>query len=184
MKITRAVMVVLTALLLTIVVVGIAAAAPSDWVQDARTMPDQMAAPVPTTTLPITQTITHPVGLAISLYFHIPYTQVMGLHASGIGFGVIARAYLTAQASNGALTPEQVLALHQGGMGWGEIAKQYGVRPGGHGLGSIMSGHANQGGTTSGSMGPSGSPGSGSTNCPGNSCNAPGHNKPGKGPKK
>jgi len=180
MKITRTFVVVLTALLLTIVVVGMAAAAPADSILDARVMPDPMAAPVPTTTLPIT----HPVGLAISLYFHIPYTQVMGLHASGIGFGVIARAYLTARASNSALTPEQVLALHQGGMGWGEIAKQYGVRPGGHGLGSIMSGHANQGGSTSGNTGPGGSLGSGSTNCPGNSCNAPGHNKPGKGPKK
>lgn len=177
MKITRTFVVVLTALLLTIVVVGIVAAAPAN---SARAMPDPMAAPVPTTTLPIT----HPVGLAISLYFHIPYTQVMGLHASGIGFGVIARAYLTARASNGALTPEQVLALHQGGMGWGEIAKQYGIHPGGNGLGAIMSGHTNSGGSTSGSMGPSGSPGSGSTTCPGNSCNAPGHNKPGKGPKK
>ena len=54
----------------------------------------------PTTTL----SKTHPVGLAISVYFDIPYTQVMTLRDSGFGFGVIARAYLTAKVLSGTLT--------------------------------------------------------------------------------
>ena len=65
----------------------------------------------------------------------------MELHESGFGFGTIARAYLTAQQSNGALTPEQILAMRQAGMGWGQIKKEYGIHPGGNGLGTIMREH-------------------------------------------
>jgi hypothetical protein len=100
-----------------------------------------------TGTLPMT----HPVGIVIAAYFNIPYTQVMTLHDEGLGFGVIARAYLTAFASGGALTPEQVLDMRQAGVGWGQIKKDYSVHPGDNGSG-----------------------------CPGNSCNAPGQQKPSK----
>jgi hypothetical protein len=142
-----------------------------------------------TDTLPTT----HPVGIIIALYFNIPYTQVMTLHDEGFGFGTIARAYLTAQQSNGALTPEQILAMRQAGTGWGQIKKQYGIAPGGNGLGTIMRDHGTP-------QPPSGSPDNGkqskekgkvdkggspgSAPCPGNSCNAPGKTKPGQGPKK
>jgi hypothetical protein len=141
----------------------------------------------PTTTL----SKTHPVGLAISLYFDIPYTQVMTLRDSGFGFGVIARAYLTAKVLSGTLTAEELLAQHQAGTGWGEIKKEYGVSPGGNGLGAIMG----KGGKPDFSATPASPDGSsvnapgGKPNCPGNSCNAPGQQngpkvKPTKPPKK
>jgi len=127
--------------------------------------------------------ITHPVGIAIALYFDIPYTQVMALHDQGFGFGNIARAYLTAAASQGVLTPTQVLDMRQAGMGWGQIKQDYGVHPGGLGLGSIMRQKSDA---------PQLEPTTPAarkvklvqytSNCPGNSCNAPGQNKPDKGP--
>jgi hypothetical protein len=118
-----------------------------------------------TDTLPTT----HPVGIAIAVYFNIPYTQVMALHAEGFGFGTIARAYLTALASGGALTPEQVLDMRQMGVGWGQIKKDYGVHPGGNGLGAIMGKRQ---------VTPPGvESGNGGASCPGNSCTAPGQQK-------
>jgi hypothetical protein len=126
--------------------------------------------------------MTHPVGIAIALYFNIPYTQVMSLHAQGFGFGTIARAYLTAYAPNGMLTPEQVLALRQAGVGWGQIKKDYRVHPGGNGLGSIMSkkSDAPQPEPDTSSP-PEVAPDKNASGCPGNSCNAPGQQKPHQG---
>ncbi len=141
--------------------------------------------PILTGTVPIvtgTLPLTHPVGMAIALYFNIPYTQVMSLHAEGFGFGTIARAYLTAYASNGTLTPEQVLALRQAGVGWGQIKQDYGVHPGGNGLGSIMSKKSaapQPEPDTSASSGVK--PHKSASGCPGNSCNAPGRQKPPNG---
>lgn len=126
--------------------------------------------PVLTDTLPTT----HPVGSIIAFFFNIPYTQVMELHNEGFGFGEIARVYLTAMASNGALTPEDLLAMRQEGVGWGQIKKDYDIHPGGNGLGSIM---GNKPESTVEPPGP-GDPGPG--DCPGNSCNAPGQQKPPK----
>ena len=128
---------------------------------------------VPTPTLTI-----HPVGAAIAKFFDIAYTDVMTLHESGVGFGVIARAYMTAKFSDGQLTPEEVLELFQSGTGWGQIMKEYGVHPGGKGLGAIMRGHK-EGKPPSGDA-----PDPADKSCPGNRCNAPGHDKTGKGPKK
>jgi hypothetical protein len=125
--------------------------------------------PVLTDTLPTT----HPVGIFIAVYFHIPYTQVMQLHDEGLGFGEIARIYLTALVSGGALTPEQILAMRQDGVGWGQIKKDYGIHPGGNGLGSIKGNQPDNTVTP-----PNGDPEPGS--CPGNSCNAPGQQKPPK----
>jgi hypothetical protein len=130
--------------------------------------------PVLSSTLPTT----HPVGIAIAVYFNIPYTQVMALHNEGLGFGVIARVYLTARASGGTLTPEQVLAMRQAGMGWGQIKQDYGVQPGGNGLGTIM-GNKPQAAPTSAP--PQVQPGNNNQgSCSGDSCNAPGQQKPPK----
>ncbi len=126
--------------------------------------------------------MTHPVGLAIALYFNIPYAQVMSLRAQGFGFGAIARAYLTARASNGMLTPEQALALRQAGVGWGQIKKNYGVHPGGNGLGSIMSQKSNTSQREPDNLAPpEAKPNKNASSCPGNSCSAPGQQKPHKG---
>jgi hypothetical protein len=143
------------------------------------------AAPAPTGSLPVHQVYddpepvlsdtlptTHPVGIVIAVYFNIPYTQVMQLHDEGFGFGEIARVYLTAQALDGALTPEQILAMRQDGIGWGQIKQEYGVHPGGNGLGAIK---GNKPEITAPPAG-NGDPG----DCPGNSCNAPGQQKPAK----
>lgn len=176
MKITKLAVVISMAFALTIIVVGTVAAAPAEsnhivaFTASTRLLDDPTPEPTELTT---TTHITNPVGLVLSLFLNVPYTQVMELHNEGVGFGVIARVYLTARVSNGALTPEQVLALFQSGTGWGEIRKQYGVHPGGKGLGSIMSGHAGNSSTSN-------NLGNGTPSCPGNSCNAPGHNKPAK----
>jgi hypothetical protein len=132
---------------------------------------DVFESPILTDTVPFT----HPVGMMIARYFNIPYTQVMALHDEGLGFGEIARAYLTAAASGGALTPEQVLAMRQDGMGWGQFKKEYGIHPGGNGLGSIMGNKPHLESTSPLPEVKLGSNGSGG--CPGNSCNAPGQQK-------
>jgi len=144
--------------------VSVVAAAPAGTVSTT--------APIMAGTITPTSSFTHPVGLAISVYFSIPYTSVMSLHDSGVGFGVIARAYLTARFSNGVLTPSQVLNLHESGVGWGQIMHKYGIHPGRKGLGSIMGGHTPGDGSV-----PSTPGNSGDLPCPGNSCNALGHNK-------
>ncbi|MBP7687453.1 MAG: hypothetical protein KA765_06090 [Thermoflexales bacterium] len=140
------------------------------------------ATPVPT----VTVSQTHPVAYGLALYFHLPYTEVVALHEAGVGYGVIARAYLTAKVSNGVLSPTQVLEMFQSGQGWGQIKQLYGIHPGGNGLGSIMSGKAapvaddKVNGKSSPVLTGSGEPAA----CPGNSCNAPGQNKPDKPSKK
>jgi hypothetical protein len=193
MKLARVAVAVSGALMLTFIVAGLTFAAPNTVAQYAD---DPTSAPTqPVAIVTPTWPITHPVVYAISLYFKIPYTEVAALHASGIGFGVIARAYLMAEVSNGAVTPTLLLDLHQAGTGWGQIKKMYGVAPGGNGLGAIMSGRANHASNGPGeNNGPAANgraqdgsklPDNGSSiACPGNSCNAPGHNKPNKGPKK
>ena len=163
-------------LLMTSLVIAAPASAPG--VQTNRVYDDPD--PILTGTLPAT----HPVGIVIARYFNISYTQVMSWHAQGLGFGAIARAYLTANASNGALAPEQVLAQRQAGVGWGQIKRDYGVPPGGNGLGSIMSQKPNAPQPESTTPAPREiKPVQYTSNCPGNSCNAPGQNKPDKGPK-
>lgn len=201
MKLTKLMFALTGGLVLTFLMVGLTFAAPGTAAQPAQRAlldptitptvtltPTMTVTPVPTSTVPHT----HPVALAISLYFHLPYTEVIALHDSGVGFGVIARAYLTAKVSNGVLSPTQVLEMFQSGQGWGQIKKQYGVHPGGNGLGSIMSGKAAPLPAETPAPMPNlkpkeqpaaSSPGNPAT-CPGNSCNAPGHNKPDKPPKK
>jgi hypothetical protein len=161
-------------LLMTSLVVAAPASTPE--VRTSR-VPDDPD-PILTGTLPTT----HPVGIAIARYFNISYTQVMSWHAQGFGFGAIARAYLTALASNGALTPEQVLAQRQAGVGWGQIKRDYGVPPGGKGLGTIMSNkHDAPQPEPAAPASPKVKPGKNASGCPGNSCAAPGLQKPPKG---
>ena len=155
---------VVAVLMMTTIV--IAAPASTGSVQVNRVYDDPE--PVLSDTLPTT----HPVGIVIALYFNIPYTQVMELHDDGFGFGEIARAYLTAYASDGVLTPEQVMEMRLAGIGWGQIKQEYGIHPGGNGLGSIK-GNKPQ-------PEPGVQPGNNAPDCPGNSCNAPGQQKPPK----
>jgi hypothetical protein len=178
-------------LLMTSIVVAAPASTSSAPIDRVYDDPD----PILTDTLPTT----HPVGIVIAVYFNIPYTQVMTLHDDGFGFGTIARAYLTAFASAGELTPEQVLDMRLAGVGWGQIKKDYGVHPGGNGLGSIMGNKpaapdpepdTSAPDPESDASGLSGvKPGNHQSGCRGNSCNAPGqqklpNGKPAKTPKK
>ena len=124
-----------------------------------------------------TLTLTHPVALAISNFFGISYTKVISLHQSGLGFGEITRIYMIAKYSNGKVTPDQVLAMRESGQGWGQIMKQLGFRPGGKGLGAIMSGHGVED-QPNGKPDDQGKDKSNRPDCPGKSCDAPGHKKP------
>ncbi|MBI5564490.1 MAG: hypothetical protein HY870_06320 [Chloroflexi bacterium] len=193
MKLTKLMLSIAGGLVLTVLMAGLTFAAPASATQLAR---PSMLDPTITPTVTLTPTVpyTHPVASALSLYFHLPYTEVIALHEAGVGFGVIARAYMTAKASNGVLSPTQVLEMFQSGLGWGQFKRQYGIHPGGNGLGGIMSGRAAPLPTPTAVPGTDSSPNRkpalnslGPTNpasCPGNSCNAPGQNKPGKPPKK
>ena len=164
MRFSNWTIVLLMAMTFAAFTVSVVAAAPAGTVSTMT--------PIMVGTITPTASFTHPVGLAISAYFSIPYTTVMSMHDSGIGFGVIARAYLTARFSNGVLTPTQVLQLHQSGLGWGQIMHEYGIHPGRKGLGSIM------GGRTHGDESvPSMPSDARHLSCPGNSCKAPDHNK-------
>ena len=183
MKPWRLPLAVALAALAVLLMAGLVAAAPTS---TSGIQTDQVFdSPILTDTVPIvtgTVQMTHPVGIAIALFFNIPYTQVMSLRAQGFGFGTIARAYLTADASNGTLTPEQVLALRQAGVGWGQIKQTYGVPPGGHGLGSIMRNKSDAPRLGSNaSAPPEVQPDKHASGCPGNSCNAPGLQKLHKG---
>ena len=182
MKTRKLLLAVALAALGVVLMASIVAAAPASTtgVQTSQVFDS----PILTGTTPIltgTMPMTHPVGLAIALYFHIPYTEVMALHQEGLGFGNIARAFLTAAASQGALTPTHILDMRQAGMGWGQIKKEFDVSPGGNGLGTIMRNKP---------VAPAVMPetptnvdtGKGN-HCPGNSCSAPGQNKSDKGPK-
>ena len=170
LRISKLLLAFVLASLAVLLMSSLVMAAPST-VNIVNNGPSPLQSPIMTPTVPFT----HPVGLAISTFFSssfgmsytVSYSQVMAMHESGLGFGVIARVYLTALAtkdSDDPLTPEGVLALFQDGMGWGQIAKETGVHPGGNGLGTIMSnGKGNK------------------PDCTGNGCNAPEHeSKPDK----
>ncbi len=143
---------------------------------------DDPAPTISSTVMTETKTFTQPVALVISVFFNISYTEVISLHESGVGFGVIARAALVSRILSDTTSPtftlETVLTMFQSGMGWGQFKKEFDVHPGGLGLGSIM---GNGNGGNSGNK-----PGS----CPGKSCDAPGQQNgqqnmlnDGKGPK-
>jgi hypothetical protein len=93
-----------------------------------------------------TNTISHPVALAITNHFSddlaVTYDDVIGLHADGYGFGVIAKIYFITQISP-TVTVDFLLDEFDSGKGWGEILKELGFHPGvagrGGNLGGIMS---------------------------------------------
>ena len=173
MRLARCVAITLMTLALTLLAAGVVLAAPAAADSTLSHMEQYNPAATPVLTYTITPTLpfTHPVALAISKAFSITYSDVISMHKSGVGFGVIARAYMTAKFSGGVLTPQQVLALHESGVGWGQIMKEYGVHPGGKGLGAIMGSHKDN-------VEPPGKPGnSNRPECPGKSCDPPGHGK-------
>jgi hypothetical protein len=96
-----------------------------------------------------TMTSTHPVALAIADAFGVPVSEIVALHADGLGFGGIARAYFLARElaadadPTNDLTAAQILAMHQDGMGWGRIVATLGLPPGNshRNLGQIMRVH-------------------------------------------
>ena len=179
MRIAKRVIILLA---LTLIVGGasvvLAASAESNGAAPPNMAMRQNEEPTPLPEVPTPTLTIHPVGAAIARFFGITDTEVISLHNSGVGFGVIARAYMTAKFSNGQLTPEEVLELFQSGTGWGQIMKEYGVHPGGKGLGAIMRGHKEGNPPSDDTQDPV------DTLCRGNRCNAPGHDKSGKGPKK
>ncbi|HKZ86881.1 MAG TPA: hypothetical protein VJ793_24915 [Anaerolineae bacterium] len=160
--------------------------------QEETATPTSTPTPTPTSTSTPTSTPTptepaspigtptpefcHPVARMIARFFDLTCAEVTELHDGGLGFGVIARAYLTAQALGEETSPEAILALHQAGVGWGQIMQQFGAaaHPGGKGLGAIMRGKSPDG---------DGDDAGGATGAapdrirPGNSGNAPGHNQ-------
>ena len=155
------------------------------WVVVLKPTPTPPPSPISTPVSPIstpTPEFCHPVARMIALFFDLTCAQVTELHDEGVGFGAIARAYLTAQALGEEVSPEAILALHRAGVGWGQIMRQFGAvaHPGGKGLGAIMR-------DKSGGKPPSpeddGDDAGGATGAapdrirPGNSGNAPGHNK-------
>jgi len=96
-----------------------------------------------------TMTSTHPVALAIADAFGVPVSEVIALHADGLGFGEIARAYFLARElaadadPTNDLTAAQILAMHQSGQGWGQIVATLGLPRGNshRNLGLIMRAH-------------------------------------------
>jgi hypothetical protein len=99
-----------------------------------------------------TLTVTHPVAIAIADYFTVPVLEIITLHADGLGFGEIARAYFLARelAADGDPTNDlaaaQILGMHQSGMGWGVIVASLDLPHGnsGRNLGLIMRRHQEQ----------------------------------------
>ena len=186
MKLTKLMLAMIGGVALTFIAVRLTFAAPA-----AGHVASNYAAFDPTITPTVKITHTQPVVAAIALYFKVPYTQVLALHDSGLGYGEIARVFMTARALNGRLTFEEVLALRESGLGWGEITKQYGVRLAATALGAITRGRAKSvPGSSTVVPDTDNAPGlgngnsDGASNCPGNGCSAPGKNKPGKSPEK
>src|SRR3990172_8429311 len=109
----------------------------------ATPTPTEVASPIGTPT----PEFCHPVARMIAQFFDLTCEEVTELRDGGLGFGVIARAYLTAQALGEETSPEAILALHQAGVGWGQIMQQFGAaaHPGGKGLGAIMRGKSPDG---------------------------------------
>ncbi len=110
----------------------------------------------------------HPVAATLAEAFDVDYATIMGWHCEGIGFGNIARALLLAEQSDG-MTAEEILMEAENGNGWGAIIRESGVSPSELSLGRIISGRYGAGEE------------SGENNGPGNSGNAPGHNRDSNG---
>ena len=122
----------------------------------AASPPDGNLLPVPQEEMSIitpTMGITKTVAVAIAKFFStvvftptytVTVQSVLGLHASGVGYGEIAMCFFLAQATGS--SPTEILALRQGDeeekVGWGEIITSLDLTPGNRGrnLGGIRSG--------------------------------------------
>ena len=83
----------------------------------------------------------HPVAACLAAYFGVDYEELMAYHDSGVGFGLLARAYFLANAlADEGFTVEDILAMHESGEGFGYFLHEYGIHPGSYSLGVIMSG--------------------------------------------
>jgi len=85
---------------------------------------------------------TQPVAERLANAFGVSYTEIMGWHCKGFGFGEIARAYLLAQKGH-KLTVTQVFALRSDGQGWGNIVKGSGISPSELAPGQVIKGKGN-----------------------------------------
>lgn len=152
------------------------------------------ATPLPPTVTPTVTTCdfpNHPVATRIAEAFNVPYDEVIGYHCAGFGFGEITRAYLLAEATG--QTARFYLDQRASGLGWGEIVRQTGIHPSDLAPGQVHRGgfgdvtpeaawtadfddHGGNGHGNDDGPGHDQDDDHGNDNCPGNSCNAPGHN--------
>ncbi len=123
----------------------------------------------------------HPVAQRLAEAFGVPYEVIMGYHCQGFGFGEIARAYLLAAETG--VDPQAYFDMKASGMGWGQIVREAGVHPSNLSPGQVINGHWNDEDRDQDDDDHDNDNGNGNGNghggrpdCPGNSCNAPGHN--------
>lgn len=122
----------------------------------------------------------HPVALRIADAFHVSYEEVIAWHCRGFGFGEITRAYLIAEETGEAV--ETYFGLRDSGLGWGQIVRETGIHPS-----ELAPGQVHRGGydaEVTPEAGMTAIPLQGSSDgsdCPGNSCNAPGRGNNGNG---
>lgn len=92
----------------------------------------------------------HPVILAMSAYFGVPSEEIRGLFDSGVGLGVLARAYVLADLLG--KTPQEIIDIKTAGQTpWGQLRKEVKGTPGADvSLGKIMSGKVTPEPTASG----------------------------------
>jgi hypothetical protein len=118
----------------------------------------------------------HPVATALAAAFEIDYGTIAAWRCDGRGFGEIARALLIADQVEG-MSVEDLLARAAAG-GWGAVLRETGLSPSHFGLGQVISGryhrhHNEQDGEQALTEEESNDTATG----PGNSGNAPGHNR-------
>jgi len=83
----------------------------------------------------------HPVAVQLAEYFGVDCAEIMAYYDSGVGFGLLARAYFLADfLGEEGLTIEDILAMPENGAGTGYFFHEYGFHPGSYSLGMIMSG--------------------------------------------
>jgi len=82
----------------------------------------------------------HPVILAMAAYFGVPPQEIRDLFDSGVGLGVIARAYVLGPLLG--KTPQEIIDMKKSGdTNWGQLKKGVKGTPGADvSLGDIMSG--------------------------------------------
>ena len=87
----------------------------------------------------------YPVAARLAEYFGVDYDEIMAYYDSGVGFGLLARAYFLADLlGEEGFTVEDILAMKESGEGPGYFFHEYGFHPGSYSLGIIMSGKSSQ----------------------------------------